>query len=607
MGGQNMVSTLKKLILCTFFACGVAAPLSACDSGEFVDVPATSVEFSSPTLDLFVGQRLTLKYSVSPSAARNDNAYWFSSNESVCYVTDGVLMGIGAGDARITLVLGGKTAEIKVHVIDGGSGDVKSINLSTRSMSVGVGKTASLKAYVNPKSEVVTWSSSNPAIANYADGNVVAIAVGECDITATISDGLSATCHITVTNDSPGPTPPGPEEGWTGNIRVGAPMGEMDFMKSLLEKFNTSTGSSVKFEVTQWEEGNGPDNLPQSLADGPDIYPYVSDQTIGFYQRNALAQLPNSAVADIKANMGEKYANYAKLNGTSKYIGYPFASDNGYVMFYNKTLAANAGISDMSNVSMTELLEAAKKANGGEGYEVDFPINNAFYAAGSLMSYSKDESGNAKSLYTLTMKSGGTSYSVSSTFDSAVGIAAAKQIRGLFDYTGTLMLATDAPADGVLATIVDCSKVSGFKTRLGNDYAVAPLPFIDDSKTVRYANYSGLKFYGINPGRAATHMDLANRVAQYLVSESAQLERFNVLKYKPTLSSLLAKPEIADEPHIKALTAQGDKNTVALTAVDSSLWSQAAVAVKEIQKLPSNAPDSAYSAILKELDDSLYK
>ena len=365
-----MVSTLKKLILCTFFACGVAAPLSACDAGDFVDVPATSVEFSSPTLDLFVGQRVALKYSVAPSAARNDKAYWFSSNESVCYVTEGVLMGIGAGDARVTLVLGGKTAELNVHVIDGGSGDVKSINLSTRSMTVGVGKTAPLKAYVNPKSEVVTWVSSNPAVADYSDGNVVANSVGECDITASISDNLSASCHITVTNDAPpGPTPGG-DEGWTGNIRVGAPMGEMDFMKSLLAKFNSDTGSSVTFEVTQWEEGNGPDNLPQSLADGPDIYPYVSDQTIGFYQRNALAQLPNSAVADIKAKMGEKYANYAKLNGTSKYIGYPFASDNGYVMFYNKTMAASAGITDMSNVSMTELLQAAK----AKDYEVDFEI-----------------------------------------------------------------------------------------------------------------------------------------------------------------------------------------------------------------------------------------
>ena len=596
-----MVSTLKKLLLCTFFACGVAAPLSGCGAEEFVEIPATTLELTSPQVTIRVGDRLAVKYSVSPSGARNDKAHWFSSNESVVYVTDGVLMGVGQGTARVSLVVGGQCAQMDVVVIDAGGGDVKSIVLSTNAMTLGVGKSAPIKAYQNPASEVVTWSSSNEGIAKYENGSVYAIAVGTCDIVAAISDGLSAVCHITVNNDSPDPGPgPGPEEGWTGTIRVGAPLGEMQFMKDLLAQFNVQTGSSVTFEVTQWEEGNGPDNLPQSLGDGPDIYPYVSDQTIGFYQRNALAQLPNSAVNEIKSKMGDKIANYAKLNGTSKYIGYPFASDNGYVMFYNKTLAANAGISDMTQVSMTELLDAAK----AKGYEVDFPINNAFYAAGSLMSYN-----NGESLYTLKMKSGGTSYSVTSSFDSDAGLAAAKKIRGLFDYSGTLMLATDTPTqtNGVMATIVDCSKVSGYKLDLGNDYAASPLPFIDESKTVRYANYSGLKFFGINPGRAGNHMDLANAVASFLVSEYAQQQRFNILKYKPTLQSLLSTKEISEEPHIKALNDQGEKNTIALTAIDSSLWSQAAVAVKSIQKLSSNATDAEYKAILKELDDSLYK
>lgn len=600
-----MVSTLKKLLLCTFFACGVAAPLASCGEGSAEPAKtsngqlASSLEFVSPEVTIAVGDRLTVKYSISPSGARNDKAHWFTSNDTVVYVTDGVLMGIGKGTATVSVVVDGLRADMKVTVIDRGGGDVKSIVLSTNSMTLGVGKSAPIKAYANPAGEVVTWSSSNEGIAKYDNGSIYAYAVGECDITATISDGLSARCHITVSNDSPGPGPT-PGKGWTGTINVGAPLGEMQFMKDLLADFNADTQSSVTFNVTQWEEGSGPDNLPQALGDGPDIFPFVSDQTIGFYQRNALAQLPNSAVSSIKSQMGDAIASYAKLNGTSKYIGYPFASDNGYVMFYNKTLAANAGISDMSQVSMTELLTVAKS----KGYEVDFPINNAFYAAGSLMSYN-----NGESLYTLRMKTGGTSYSVSSSFDSAAGLAAAKKIREIFDFIPTLQLATDTPTqtNEVLATIVDCSKVSGFKLDMGSDYAAAPLPFIDDSKTARYANYSGLKFYGINPGRAGNHMDLANAVAEYLVSEKAQQKRFQVLNYKPTLQSLLAKSEIANEPHIKALNEQGEKNTIALTAIDSSLWSNAEVAIKAIKALPANATDAQFKAILKDLDDSSYK
>ncbi len=297
--------------------------------------------------------------------------------------------------------------------------------------------------------------------------------------------------------------------------------------------------------------------------------------------------------------MGADTANYAKLNGTNKYLGYPFAGDNGYVMFYNKTLAASAGITDMSNITMSELLTAA----GNKGYEVDFPINNAFYAAGSLMSYNK-----GKSLYTLTMKSGGTSYSVSSTFNSDVGLKAAQQISGLFKYVddGSLVLATESPRNGTLATIVDCSKVSAFKNDLKNDYDAAPLPFIDDTKTARYANYSGLKFYGINPGRATDH-NLANAVAKFLVSEYTQQKRYSELKIKPTILKLLQDETIASEPHIKALQAQGKENTIPLTAIDSALWSQAGTAIKAIQKLGQSPADDDLRAILQELDDSVYQ
>lgn len=49
------------------------------------------------------------------------------------------------------------------------------------------------------KSVKVTWSSSNPEVATImASGILTAVAVGECDITATTSQGISATCHVIV-------------------------------------------------------------------------------------------------------------------------------------------------------------------------------------------------------------------------------------------------------------------------------------------------------------------------------------------------------------------------------------------------------------------------
>lgn len=606
-----MVSKGKKLLFCAFFAIALAVPLASCGSNPN-SLVATKLEFSTTQVDMRVGERKSLKYVVSPAGLKDANTFWFSSNDRVVVVNQGVAVGIGPGDAVISVVTGSLSASCNIHVIDGGGGDVRSISLSQASLKLTPDSSAKLTAYPNPQTETVTWSTSDESIAYYdtGDGKVHSGSKeGSCVITASLSDGISATCNVTV---SGGVIPPGPTPGgWTGSIRVGAPMGEMDFMKKLLADFNTQTQSTVTFEVVQWEEGNGADNLPQALADGPDIYPYVSDQTIAFYQRNALSTLPKSDITFIKDNMGDEALNYATLNGANKVIGYPFASDNGYVMFYSKSLANKCGIADMSKVSMKHLLDVAKD----QGLEVDFPVTNAFYAAGSLMSYN-----DGKSLYELKMKTGGTSYTVKSTFNSPVGVKAAKQIRTLFntEYSKTFSPTNECPGQTrkILATIVDCSKVSAFSLELGSDYGVAPLPFIDDTdESPRYANYLGYKFYGINPGKAAGHTDLANAVARFLVDEYAQQLRFNELTIKPTLKSLLAKDEVKSEPHVQALIDQDtdkagnpQKNTIALTAVDTSLWSQAAVCIKTIKGLDPASPsyDADISNALQELDDAVY-
>ena len=162
-----MVSNLKKLILCTIFACGVAAPLSGCGNSPESEGPYAptsenyvypkTLEFVTQKVTLRVGERLTVKYSISPSGARNDEA---SSHRR----------GVGKGTATVTVVVGGLKSSMEVTVIDTGGGDTKSIVLSTNSMKLKVGGSAPIKAYANPATEVVNWASSNEAIAKYENG-----------------------------------------------------------------------------------------------------------------------------------------------------------------------------------------------------------------------------------------------------------------------------------------------------------------------------------------------------------------------------------------------------------------------------------------------------
>lgn len=80
---------------------------------------------------------------------------------------------------------------------------VSGIKLDATSKTLAVGESFALKATVSPSdadNKKVNWSSNNPAIATVdKDGNVKALKVGKCTITATTDDGnFTADCEVTV-------------------------------------------------------------------------------------------------------------------------------------------------------------------------------------------------------------------------------------------------------------------------------------------------------------------------------------------------------------------------------------------------------------------------
>lgn len=78
--------------------------------------------------------------------------------------------------------------------------DPESVQLNLDNITLTQGESRTLTATVLPSNttdKTVTWGSSNLAIATVNNGTVTAIAVGECDITATCQT-VSATCHVTV-------------------------------------------------------------------------------------------------------------------------------------------------------------------------------------------------------------------------------------------------------------------------------------------------------------------------------------------------------------------------------------------------------------------------
>ena len=162
-------------------------------------------------------------------------------------------------------------------------------------------------------------------------------------------------------------------------------------------------------------------------------------------------------------------------------------------------------------------------------------------------------------------------------------------------------------------TITDSSKVENFKKNLGDNYAVAPLPYItNDANSPRIGSFLGYKFYGVNLQLNKTNKTMACAVAKFLCSEYSQYKRFIKYNVRPTL--LLEKVHnefeeaVLAEPHIAALIEQSKNNgVIPMKAVSSSLWSQTMVTYTELKAVAAGAADSVYTTILKALDKGLNK
>ncbi len=163
---------------------------------------ATSVTVDTSSVTLAVGGTTTLTATVLPSTA-DQSVTWKSSNTSVATVSSsGKVTAVAAGTAKITATSGSVSGTCAVTV---STSEVKttSITLSSSTLSIETGETATLTATVKPTSSTqsVTWKSSNTSVAAVSSGKVTGIAAGTATITAT-SGSYSATCNVTVSSGS---------------------------------------------------------------------------------------------------------------------------------------------------------------------------------------------------------------------------------------------------------------------------------------------------------------------------------------------------------------------------------------------------------------------
>ncbi len=179
--------------------------------GGGATVAVSGVSVSPDQVVMKAGQTQTLSATVTPTDASNKSVKWSSSNTSIATVSSsGVVEAIAEGVVTITVTTEDKgftaTANITVEKADPVS--VTGVSLSSREVSVSVGKTKTLSATVAPSNatnKTVTWSSSDNSVATVdSNGMVEGVAEGTATITVTTEEGaFSQTAQVTVTKNDP--------------------------------------------------------------------------------------------------------------------------------------------------------------------------------------------------------------------------------------------------------------------------------------------------------------------------------------------------------------------------------------------------------------------
>ena len=177
--------------------------MASCEEETIV---VTGVAIDKSTISLITGNSEQLTATVSPVDAEDKNVLWFTSDATIASVRDGLVDGVSAGVATITVetVDGAFTSTCTVTVNDEVI-NVSGITLDKATASIIVGETEQLNASVTPidaTDNSVMWSSSENSVASVSQtGLVLGISSGVATITTTTTDGAkSATCEFTVSS-----------------------------------------------------------------------------------------------------------------------------------------------------------------------------------------------------------------------------------------------------------------------------------------------------------------------------------------------------------------------------------------------------------------------
>lgn len=238
-----------------------------------------SVEPKGP-FTLRIGETIQFSATVLPQDATDKSVSWMSQTGGVTIDANGLATAVAPVENNWISATNSAGQQDLVYITVLPT-LISSIDVVPQELSLKVNQTIKVQAVVNPvdaTDKSLKWSSSNTAVATVdGNGNIIAVAMGETDITVTANDGsgVSATCKVTVV-----PTP--------------------------VESVSVTANGSTTLKPEQTLQLNA-SVLPEDTIDKTVVWT-SSDVTVATVTNSGLVTAVSVGNASIKATAGDKSA-----------------------------------------------------------------------------------------------------------------------------------------------------------------------------------------------------------------------------------------------------------------------------------------------------------
>ncbi len=318
----------------------------------------------------------------------------------------------------------------------------------------------------------------------------------------------------------------------------------VEFTQGKCDEFlvaNPDLAEKFTITVSAMGEGEAATQMITDVEAGADVFAFAQDQLGRLVQAGALSPLGGSYLTDAQSNNDAGSVAAATMGSTM--YAYPLTSDNGYFLFYDKSVVTDPSTLD----GILDQCEAAGKyfymEDQSGWYLVSF-----FFGAGCH--------------YTTTANDAGAISAVDCDFNSAAGLQAFKTLISMAGDKGfqrSDSFAAQFNPDGGLAGAAvsgtwEAANIKGF---LGANYGVAKLPTMTTADgQVQMGAWGGFKLMGVNPTQSDAAVVASHKLAAYLTSAEVELARYNAKGWGPSNKTAQQDPAVLADEALAALQAQ---------------------------------------------------